>query len=58
MDSSMKKGEHGFMLRLLFLAGGLLVMVLLTACGATAPTSTLAQPAGASPEITVYKSPT
>lgn len=46
------------MYRLHFLVVGLLVVLFLTACNTTAPASTMAQPAGTSPEITVYKSPT
>ncbi len=46
------------MWRLLFLVMGLLGVLLLAACGGAAPASTPAQPAGSSPEITVYKAPT
>lgn len=46
------------MYKLHFLVVGLLAALFLAACGMTASTSPAAQPAGASPEITVYKSPT
>lgn len=46
------------MWRLLFLVMGLLAVLLLAACGGTAPATTLAQPEDSSPEITIYKSPT
>ncbi len=46
------------MWRRLFLVMGLLVALLLAACGGTAPASTPAQPADSAPEMTIYKSPT
>jgi hypothetical protein len=46
------------MVRLLFLVIGLLITLLLAACGGGSPASTPTQPAASALEITVYKSPT